>query len=135
MDDASFLKRSVHRSFFLVSLAIICHQADTFHVELDCASACIFVHTLIFTIVCLIIFSGVHDSMNDLPGFEPLALNMIFFVGPGFKPLPLQHSLFVGPRFNSLALIACFWPVVSLAYVRNMPKCRTLNFQVHISIV
>ena len=38
-------------------------------------------------------------------------------MGPGFKPLLLQHDLFVGPGFDSLALIAYFWPVVSLAYV------------------
>ncbi len=43
---------------------------------------------------------------------------MIYFVGPGFELLPLQHDLFVGPGFDSLALIACFWPVVSLAYIR-----------------
>ena len=57
--------------FFLVCLAIVHHPADTFHVELDCASACIFVHTLIFTFVCVIIFSDhVHDRTNNLSIFH-----------------------------------------------------------------
>jgi len=52
------------------------------------------------------------------PGFKPLALQHDCFVGPGFEPLSLQHDHFVGPGFDSLALIVCFRPVVSLAYVR-----------------
>ncbi len=61
-----------------------------------------------------------HDHTNNRFGwsrFKPLALHTIFFVGPGFESLSLQQDLFVGPGFNSLALIACFWPIVSLAYV------------------
>ena len=38
-------------------------------------------------------------------------------MGPGFEPQPMQHDLFVGPGFGSLALIICFRPGVSLAYV------------------
>ena len=56
------------------------------------------------------------------PGFEPLALQHNLSVGTGFEPLPLQHDLFVGPGFNSLALIACFWPVVALAYITHPHK-------------
>ncbi len=51
------------------------------------------------------------------PGSEPLALHTIFFVGPGFDSLTLQHDLLVSPGFDSLALITCFRPVVSVAYI------------------
>ena len=70
--------------------------------------------------MCAIVFSDcMHDHTNDLFGRSRVqtALQMIFFVGLGFEPLPLQHDLFVGPGFDSLALIACFRPIVSLAYV------------------
>ena len=51
------------------------------------------------------------------PGFEPLALQHDLSLGTRFEPLPLQHDLFVCAGFDSLALIAIFRPVVSLAYV------------------
>ena len=60
-------------------------------------------HDRILEIVCTII----QTIFLVHPGFEPLALHMIIFVGLGFEALPMQHNLFVGPGFDSLALIAC----------------------------
>ena len=51
---------------FFVGLAVVRHPLDTFHIELVRASAHLFVHTLILTIVCAIVFSDrMHDRTND----------------------------------------------------------------------
>ena len=79
--------------FFLVGLAVVHHPADLFHAELVCASAYIFVRTLIFTIVRAIVFSNrVHDRTNDLFGRSRvrtpgLAHNLLLLV-QGLIPWP-----------------------------------------------
>ena len=108
-------------SVFFVSLAVVRHPADTFHVECVCASALILYArenlrscarsylAISCTIIRTIFLVG--------PGFEPLALHAIFFVGPGFDSLTLQHDLFVGPGFDSRTRSPVFRPIVSVAYV------------------
>ena len=87
-----------------VSLAVVRHPVDMFHMELVRASARVFVHMLIFTIVHAIALA-----------IACTIVRMIFLVGPGFEPLPVQHDYFVGPGFSSLALIFCFRPRIHRA--------------------
>ena len=97
LTDASFFKRSVRR-LFLVSLAVICHPLDMFHVEFVCASVHIFMRTLIFTNVCAIVFSNcVHDCTNNLFGWSRVQT-------PG-----LAYDLFCGSRvrFPDLTAWSC----------------------------
>ncbi len=62
-------------------------------------------------------------SFWAVQGSNPWPCTQSIFVGPGFEPLPMQHDLFMGRGFDSLALIACFKPSVSLAYVTRPHKC------------
>ncbi len=109
----------------LVSLAVIHHPPDTFHVELVCASAHIFVRTLIFTIVRAIIFSNpMHDCMhnrtNDLFGRSRVrtpGLAHDLFCGSRVRFPDLAAWSFCGSRVRFPDPITCFRPVVSMAYV------------------
>ncbi len=95
---------SVHHPF-LVGLAIVHRPLDMFHVELVCASACILVRTLIFTIVRMIVFSDCfHDRTNDLFGWSrvwtpDLALDL--FCGSRVRFYDLAAWSFLGPGFYS----------------------------------
>ncbi len=72
-------------SIFLVGLAVIRHPADTFHMELVRASACVLCAREIFrsrarshlVIACMI----TQMIVSIGPGFEPLALHVIDFYG------------------------------------------------------
>ncbi len=121
LDDWSFLKRSVHCPFFLVGLAIFCRPVDTFHVELVCASAHIFICTLNFTIIRTMLFSNrMHDCMINLIGRSRvrtpgLAHNL--FCRSRVRFPGLAALSFCGSRVRFPDPIACFGPLVSMAYV------------------
>ena len=71
---------------FLVGLAVVCHPADMFRVELVRASVHAFVRMLALTIICMIVC---------------MIVCTIFFVGPGFESLALHHSLFGRSRVQA----------------------------------
>ena len=120
-----FFEWSVHHPF-LVSLTVICHPADTFHVELVCASARIFVCTLIFTIVWAIVFSDcVHDCTNSPFGWSRVqtpGLACDLFCGSRVRFPDLAAWSFCGSRVRFPDPITCFRPVVSVAYVTTYHK-------------
>ena len=88
-------------SIFLVSLAIVHHPADTFRMELVCAS----VRSLIFMIVRTIVFSNrMHDRTDDFFGpsrvWTPGLAHDLFCWSRVWFP-DLAAWFFVGPGFDS----------------------------------